>query len=107
MVNSRKFLILSGLRPREELRKYVIKVVSDFSVKRNFQEHGLVIATYVFHVCENISRKEENIFYCKKTYRRPLSAINTTSVSVFLQTNPNLPARKWHVLFLMILQTNS
>ncbi|KAF3430173.1 hypothetical protein E2986_12068 [Frieseomelitta varia] len=61
--------------------------VVSISVKRNFQDHvttnGLIIATYF--TSESISRKKEDIFYCKKTHRRPSSAINTTSVSVFLQ----------------------
>ncbi|CAD1480995.1 unnamed protein product [Heterotrigona itama] len=53
--------MLSRNVPKEELKKYDIKVIRNLSVERNFQEH----------------------LYNK---REPLSATATTSRSVFLQT---------------------
>ena len=89
-INSPKILMLSGIGPREELEKYGIQVISNLSVGRNFQDHvgfyGLVSATNFTSTSESISMEEEDISSYVKTHRGPLSAIGTTSVSVFLQT---------------------
>ena len=82
--------MLSGIGPREELKKHGIKVISDLSVGKNLQDHvsffGLIISLNSTSTNKNISKKEEDIFYYKKTYRGPLSGIGSTSCSVFLQT---------------------
>ncbi|KAK1120120.1 hypothetical protein K0M31_012844 [Melipona bicolor] len=89
-INSPKILMLSGIGPREELEKYGIRVISNLSVGKNLQDHvttnGLVIALNFTSTNKNISMKEEDILSYQKTHREPLSAIGTTSVSVFLQT---------------------
>ncbi|XP_043522749.1 glucose dehydrogenase [FAD, quinone]-like isoform X1 [Frieseomelitta varia] len=89
-INSPKILMFSGIGPREELRKHGINVISDLSVGRNLQDHvsmrGLIIALNFTSTRKNNSMKEEDIFYYEKTHGGPLSAIGTTSCSVFLQT---------------------
>ena len=38
-INSPKILMLSGNVPKENLKKYDIKIIGDLSVKRYFQDH--------------------------------------------------------------------
>ncbi|KOX68393.1 Glucose dehydrogenase [acceptor] [Melipona quadrifasciata] len=89
-INSPKILMLSGIGPREELKKYGIQVISNLSVGRNLQDHvtttGLVIRLNFTSTNKNISMKEEDILSYQKTHGGPLSAIGTASVSIFLQT---------------------
>ena len=89
-INSPKILMLSGIGLREELNKHGINVISDLSVGRNLQDHvsmrGLIIALNFTSTRKNNSMKEEDIFYYEETHRGPLSALGTTSCSVFLQT---------------------
>ncbi|KAK1117179.1 hypothetical protein K0M31_016876 [Melipona bicolor] len=89
-INSPKILMLSGIGPREELEKYGIQVISNLSVGRNLQDHvttnGLVIALNFTSTNENISMKEDDISYYKKTHRGLLSAAGLTSCA-FTQTS--------------------
>ncbi|KAF3430197.1 hypothetical protein E2986_06483 [Frieseomelitta varia] len=89
-INSPKILMLSGIGPRKELKKCGIKIIRDLSVGKNLQDHvsffGLTIALNSTSTDKNNFMKDDDIFYYSKTYRGPLSAIGTTSVSVFLQT---------------------
>ena len=82
--------MLSGIRPREELKKYGIKVISDLSVGKNLQDHvsvfGLVAALNSTSTNKNIFKEEEDITYYEKTHRGPLSGAGSASCSVFLQT---------------------
>ena len=89
-INSPKILMLSGIGPREELKKYGIPVISNLSVGRNLQDHvglyGLVTAINFTSTIESISMEEEDISSYEETHRGPLSAIGTTTASAFLQT---------------------
>lgn len=90
-INSPKILMLSGIGPREELEKYGIQVISNLSVGRNLQDHvtmnGLVIALNFTSTNENISMKEDDISYYKKTHRGLLSATGTLTSCAFTQTS--------------------
>ncbi|KOX69471.1 Glucose dehydrogenase [acceptor] [Melipona quadrifasciata] len=90
-INSPKILMLSGFGPGEELEKYNIQVIDNLSVGRNLQDHVAVTNCAVIGLTftstnKNISMKEEDILSYQKTHRGPLSAIGTSSISVFLQT---------------------
>ncbi|KAF3430490.1 hypothetical protein E2986_13928 [Frieseomelitta varia] len=63
-INSPKILMLSGIGPREELKKHGIEVINISSVGRNFQDHV-------------------GMYHLGKT---PLSTTGTSTVATFLQT---------------------
>mgnify|MGYP004574692015 CR=1 FL=1 len=82
--------MLSGIGPREKLKKHSINIINDSSVGRNLQDHifmyGIVIALNFTSTRKNNSVKEEGIFRYEKTRSGLLSATGSTSCAVFLQT---------------------
>ena len=89
--NSPKILMLSGIGPKNDLKKHNIEVIHDSPVGKNLQDHVRFNALY-FSLPSNNSqikgcdKQKSDLNYYFKTHKGPLSSIGPNSVSAFLQT---------------------
>ncbi|KAF3430175.1 hypothetical protein E2986_07627 [Frieseomelitta varia] len=90
-INSPKILMLSGIGPREELKKHGIQVIRNLSVGRNLMDHptmsSVVININSTATYENLSMMEEDVSNYRMTHGGPLSEIGTLSACAFVRTS--------------------